>query len=768
MKVITRLIAVLLLLGSLQATQAQLTTTIGYSATDLAEALVGSGVTISGATMTCPFVSAGKFDGTASALPIDSGIMLASGAINTAIGPNDDPGAGTDEGFPGDPDLDALPGVLNTNDACVLEFDVEVLADTLKFNYVFGSEEYLEFVNLFNDVFAFWISGPGYPIPTNIALVPGTPVPVTINNVNNIVNPAYYQDNGDGFTPPFSVDPTYLQYDGYTTVLEARAVVQPCMTYHLKLAIADELDFIYDSGVFIEAGSLVSSGVTLSSSTSVGFGFANAIEGCVDGIIHFVPDAIPTDTQVVYYSIGGTASNGVDYVSIADSIVILPGTDTADLVISPIVDPIPEGDETVVIYLVDPCYFLPYDSVSMIIQDEIVLDLVIDPATTICPGDTVDLSVTGGLDYIWTPITFLSTDIGDSTMAWPPVSQYYTVTTELGTCTVSDSILVDVSVPPVANAGPDLDLCIGLSIAINGSGGANYTWDPPTALDDPNVATPITSTTVDQQYILTVTDAAGCWDLDSMMVYTHVPPSGSVVPLDAFICPDEELQLTASGGDFYTWTPSLGLDDPLTADPILTAVDDQVYQVVVSDIWGCTDTLTVDVMVDDVPVVDAGDQQIIDFGQSLTLAGDAPPPYFWTPEESLSDPNILNPVATPESSTWYVLSSTSAAGCVGIDSVFIIVVEPPPVIIPNAFTPNGDGLHDVLHPVVLGDLVGEISFTIVNRWGETVFRSNDANSGWDGTYKGKPQELGSYVYIFVYVDPAGNRFETKGTISLMR
>ena len=113
-------------------------------------------------------------------------------------GQNNNPGAGTANGWPGDFDLEAIPGVGGTFDACVLEFDVFSPGDSLKFDYSFGSEEYLEYVDVMNDVFAFWISGPGYATPTNIALIPGTPIPVTINNLNNADFPMYYIFNGTG------------------------------------------------------------------------------------------------------------------------------------------------------------------------------------------------------------------------------------------------------------------------------------------------------------------------------------------------------------------------------------------------------------------------------------------------------------------------------------------------------------------------------------------------------------------------------------------
>jgi len=762
-----------LLLGMLCAPgigRAQLTVDASLSAVELAESLAGSGVTISGVLLDCPALAHGSFNGTGSFLPLDSGIILSSGLIATAIGPNDEGAAGTDMFWPGDPDLDLLPGVANTNDACVLEFDVEVTSDTLTFNYIFGSEEYLEFVgSSYNDVFAFWISGPGIPVPQNMAIIPGTTIPVTINNVNNVSFSTYYVDNGTGFTPPFSTDPGYVQYDGMTVVMEARAVVTPCETYHLKLAVADEFDGILDSGVFIEAGSLSSTGVELSSRTSVGFGFENAIEGCVDGIFTFTPVPIPVDTTVLHFGIGGTATNGVDYAAVADSIILLPGATDYDLYILPILDALPEGAETVVIYLLDPCFGLPRDSAVLIIQDGIDLVASALPDEVVCPGDTVLLSAEGGIVYTWEPVGSWPGFVGDSTLIYPGASAWYVVNTEVGACERSDSVYVEVALPPVANAGADIDLCVGSSVALNGSGGLTYLWEPATDLDDPTLPNATTSTLSNLTYTLTVLDAAGCRDMDTVNVTVRPLPTGLADPAEPFVCPGEPVQLLVTGGVTFTWAPSTGLSSPFVGDPILTAFADQVYDVLVQDIYGCADTVQISVLVDVFPTVEAGDDAIIDLGQSIVLNGSATNSYIWSPEETLDDPLSLTPTATPELSTWYVLTATSPAGCVTADSVRILVIEPPTVIIPNAFTPNGDGLHDLLRPVIVRDYEGtDAEFRIMNRWGETVFLSRDINQGWDGTYLGKDQEIGSYVYIFVGTDRRGEPFTLTGTITLLR
>ncbi len=213
----------------------------------------------------------GTFDGTgAPDLGINQGIIMTSGSIMNAPGPNNQSGATFGNGVPGDPNLDDLIPGFSSYDASVIEFDFVPIFDNISFNYVFGSEEYQEFVcSEFNDVFGFFVSGPGITGTINIARLPGSGDAVAINTVNNgsfgewgttpgpfdpcpPQNPAFYVDN-DVYGSPG------IQYDGFTTVLTAVLDnLIPCEIYHIKLAIADAGDDALDSGIFLESGSFTS------------------------------------------------------------------------------------------------------------------------------------------------------------------------------------------------------------------------------------------------------------------------------------------------------------------------------------------------------------------------------------------------------------------------------------------------------------------------------------------------------------------------------
>ncbi|MDT8419313.1 MAG: choice-of-anchor L domain-containing protein [Desulfuromonadales bacterium] len=215
----------------------------------LVNTILGSGITVSNISYNGGANASGTFtDGLSSGIGMDTGIILTSGSAAGAVGPNDSDSYSVTNGLGGDADLAGLIPGYSVNDATVLEFDFESTGGDLYFNFVFGSEEYNEWVDSsFNDVFGFFLDG------INIGLITGTTTPVTIDNVNLGDNSEYYNNNDPGDLG--SPTPYYLQYDGFTDVFTAEALGLTAGSHHIKLAIADAGDFIYDSGVFIQGGS---------------------------------------------------------------------------------------------------------------------------------------------------------------------------------------------------------------------------------------------------------------------------------------------------------------------------------------------------------------------------------------------------------------------------------------------------------------------------------------------------------------------------------
>ena len=230
--------------------------TPGASAMDLADALIpdGSGLTLTNANYTGEPDANGTFVGGSDPYGLDDGIILSSGLAENIEGPNNTAdGISETQGTPGDPDLDVLAGAQNTNDAAVLTFDFEVPEgeEQVFFNFVFGSDEYNEFVDSFNDVFGFFANpDDGTAEETNVALVNGDPV--SINTINELDNPGLFNNND----PSDTDTPFATEADGFTDVLQVEADVNPGEENTLKLAIADAGDSQLDSWVLIGGESL--------------------------------------------------------------------------------------------------------------------------------------------------------------------------------------------------------------------------------------------------------------------------------------------------------------------------------------------------------------------------------------------------------------------------------------------------------------------------------------------------------------------------------
>jgi gliding motility-associated-like protein len=444
--------------------QAQLIVSDTLTVNQRIQGLIGAGVEISNITITCDTtLSVREFDGSLSNLGLTNGLLMSTGEADSAVGPNNYAGhTGISSGL-NYPPLDALANN-GTFDACVIAFDIVPSCDSIGIRYVFASEEYNEFVNsTFNDVFAFFISGPGFPAPApgnNIALIPNSAIPVAINNVNNgqaaanqvsagpCTNCAYYVDNVGG---------TDIEYDGLTTPLLATASVVPCQTYRITLAVADAGDQVLDSGVFLEA-----SGV----SCLTGFREITATNNVTGGDAVFVESCSPTgffsltfnepleNTTTLPIAYGGTATPGVDYNPLPSSVIIPAGQSSALFPISIINDTIVEGIENILIIFNDTsiCGTVYRDTaVVQILDAPEVPDI---PDTVLCSDAilTPGVPTLPGLNYQWSP----GGGFSDSTVSDPlltvlnpdsvvdTVEYIFTVFVGQNICPVSDTFEVQV------------------------------------------------------------------------------------------------------------------------------------------------------------------------------------------------------------------------------------------------------------------------------------------------------------------------------------
>ena len=381
-----RFLLALCLLGSIQSF-AQLTVQGGFTAQQLAENLAGPGLTVTNATLIGSVTSRGTFQSVNTGLGVNSGVILTTGRIVEAVGPavND---ASNDNGRPGDAALNNLAGI-QTYDAAVLQFDFVVETDNIQFNFVFASEEYPEFVGAgYNDVFAFFISGPGITGNQNIALVPGTTTPVSIDNINTGSYWQYYVDNASN---------TQVRFDAFTTRLTARKTgLIPCETYTLSLRIADAGDGVLDSGVFLEENSLVQG--TVSATTNTASGDSIALEGCVKASFTFNLDTVYPQATPIPITVGGTATNGVDYAYIDSLIVIPAGQQSATVFVDAFADGLTEGQELVTLtYFPEPC--APPQVVRLYIQDNTPITFSSQGTNPTCSNANngqIQLNISGG------------------------------------------------------------------------------------------------------------------------------------------------------------------------------------------------------------------------------------------------------------------------------------------------------------------------------------------------------------------------------------
>lgn len=250
-------VTICLILISVKARTQQLVTNNTHPIFSVTSDFLGQDYQVSNVEFTGNTIAVGQFIGTNCNVGLSNGILLTTGTVlgdeDGPQGPNDESNAGIDNGWSGYWRLDSMSGALTYN-AAVLEFDFVPMVDSISLSYVFGSDEYPEYVGAqFNDVFGIFISGPGIIDAENIAVLTNNQV-VSINTVNPTVNSSFYVNNGNGSQAPNNDSTFYIQYDGFTSGLKAyKSGLQIGQVYHLTIAIADVGDGIFDSGLFIES-----------------------------------------------------------------------------------------------------------------------------------------------------------------------------------------------------------------------------------------------------------------------------------------------------------------------------------------------------------------------------------------------------------------------------------------------------------------------------------------------------------------------------------
>lgn len=685
-----------------QQSNAQLQVRTESNAQALVQKLLGTGVTVSNISLTAHPLATGIFNNLSGTnINIDSGIVLSNGraATDNTVTPikrgMDGDGvtqayttasatgafASTDLNFPGDPDLDRLTG-FQTFDATILKFDFVPLGDTIRFRYVFSSEEYPDFpCQGVNDGFAFFIEKVGVPGQTNIALIPGTTDPVTIDNIND--------DPTCGPYPQFYVTNQtnkFFTHNGHTKVFTAVAKVVPCETYTLKLAIADAGDGIYDSGVFLEAGSLSSNAISIQNITQVDQqNNYYLVEGCSLGAFKVKRPNAETGPLNISLSYGGTATNGVD-MQLLPTTVTIPANQTEVTVnIAPIIDNIPEGIELIKIYALagGGCGSTPTDSTIIQIRDYDTLGIVPDTAY-ICKNTSVQLTAYNGYNsYQWDANPTLSSLIVRDPIATPTTefTTYYCTST-FGTCHGRDSAFVQ---------WKTLDLISSLGVnckdastgEIQVDGGTEWAGPVEYSINNgPWQTSNIFSNLPVGIYKVKIRDLTGCvdsLDIPITQLYPDFIISGTIE--QAASCSglaDGSVTVNLAGGKSPYLYSLDGINFQNSNTFNLTTGN---YTVFVKDENNCTTSKNIFIPLNNSVTLEAGPDLTICEGKSIkinTLSNANS--FLWSPAATLDDGLLQSPVAKPVTTTKYYVTATTGI-CNRYDSITVLVNPAP---IPNA------------------------------------------------------------------------------------
>lgn len=720
--------------------RAQVTTTQVTANQAVTGVLVGGGLNVSNISYTGSATALAQYTAFNTNLPIQDGLVISTGnATNPLLNGPPANFCSTSNGTPGDATLATIAGV-STNDAAILQFDFIPSGDTLKFDYVFGSEEYNDFVNgSVNDVFAFLLTGPnpagGNYTNVNIALLPNSAVPVSINTVNNGnsfgctgpcntgVNPNcnYYIDNSCGA-------PSGIACDGFTVRLTAIAPVIPCQTYTIRLAIADGGDSVYDSWVFFEKNSFSSNSVTITPE----YNYTSApndtliYEGCSDVTLTFQRFGNLSQPYTANISIGGTATNGVDYNvggnPFPNQITFPAGQDSAQLNVSFIADGITEGVETLTLQIttISLCGDTIVAEVTLYINDLLPLVVNAGPDLTRCPGIpyTANATVTGGVppySITWT----VPGSQGTNPVTLPATTSGWCVVTASEGCgiytAVKDSFYLTVQ-PPQFSMSFDVDSlsCFqsadgAIDMTVSGNQAPfTYSWAPltggpvggPTNQDISNLAA--------GSYTIQVTDANGCILRDTVDVFQ--PSQMTLTWPPRFICSNTNYVLNAPGGSNpnnipgvnYSWSPAQYLSDPNSPNPTFNGSTpgpgtQTINFTVTYDSTGACGTSTFTVVLNPevaVKISPDTDTTAICQGNELTLYNDTMPAPGNPPYVSYNWSNGSSTDTTVTSSQgWLYLTITDNVNCQNTDSIYVVVAQPStPNLPPTLVLCDGDEL----------------------------------------------------------------------------
>ena len=712
-----KLLLLLSLISLINCANAQITTTVNPTIAQMQAALQGNGVVVTGLTITCPAGAYAMFGNGATALGggLNNGILLTTGTASNVAGPPTGFNSvdNTSAGGAGSVLGNTLSGG-TTYDGCYINFLITPNCSTLSIKYVFASEEYPEFATgTINDVFGFVISGPnpagGNYNQKNISVLPSTTTGtnvVSIQNVNNgttntgpCVNCSYYIDSPPG-----------LIYDGATVVLTASTNVTPCQTYTMTIGVWDDSDEIYDSGVFLDVNGLSCVGnptitaavtpsvicgpqtVTLTAGGGIASGTYTWSAPASGGLVTTIGQTVTANpTANTTYTVSYSDINTCPGVPLIKTTTLtFSASPSFPVTSNPSTNICPGQTATLTAgggagtYAWTPGATLSATTGSVVIASPSVTTtysvtktaggctsttvitvpvtsasgLTVTPnGSSICPGQSVNVVVTGGGTYTWTASSGANPPASGNITVSPTITTSYTV---LSTCSSSAAITVTVSSAPTVTVSPlNTSICAGQSATLTASGGSTYTWTASTGANPPGsavvVVNPATSTTY------TVTTGVGTCTANAVAsVNVGAITSVTVSPVNTTICSGQSAVLTASGGSTYTWTASSGANPPNTAVVTVTPGTTTSYTVLTGS-GTCTATAVASVSVAPGVTVTATPNAtaICSGGSGVAITATGAATYSWLPATGLSSSSGANVTANPAATTVYTVTGSN-------------------------------------------------------------------------------------------------------------
>jgi gliding motility-associated-like protein len=400
--------------------------------------------------------------------------------------------------------------------------------------------------------------------------------------------------------------------------------------------------------------------------------------------------------------------------------------------------------------------------------------------TLICHGLSVTLTASGALTYQWSPTTALSSSTNSIVAADPTITTTYTVYGKdllgcINTATDTVNIIANsiiISLKPTSDT-----ICLGNSVFVSANGGKNYSWSPSNGLTQTNDSTATANPTLTTTYAVIGNGIGGCADTTNVAIIVSPPPVITVNPSEPEICNGQAILLTASGASTYEWSPATGLYNTIgsavDAHPSVTTN----YTVIGTDSHGCIDStkFTIDVNAAPLGAFTFSVPSIcyplqIQFSNATTDTVKGAITYLWNfgDGDSSKSPNPLHAFAKPGIYK-VTLISTSANGCIDtITALDTLSNYNAGVFVANAFTPTVQGVNQRFKPDIECTAVTNYVFRVYDRWGMLLYETSDIDAtGWDGTYKGKPEPLDVYVY-YVQMNCGTCRFFKKGDVTLLR